>query len=133
MDAKKFLEEWLRMCGNHKGPCESCLAVKYCQCYSPLSWDGALDGSMSIDDFMGKVEQWAKEHPAKTRLDDLEDKYPDTPMVNAYPPFAPRLVGYCGNIQTCAGCKQKRDSMHKQCWDMEVKNNGRKEIFRRGA
>lgn len=123
MDAKRFMEEWKRMCDSHKDACTLCLTVKYCQCYSyiPSSGEGVLGGITNIDDLMSKVEQWAKEHPRKTRLDDLKDKHPDTPMINGYPPFAPRLVGYCGNIQTCAGCKQKHDSMHKQCWDMEAK------------
>ena len=123
MDAKKFFEEWQRMCDSHKDTCESCLVVAYCQCYSyiPSSGDGVFGGSMSIDDLVSMVEQWAEEHPRKTRLDDLKDKHTDIPMINGYPPFAPRLVGYCGNIQTCAGCKQKRDGMHKQCWDVEVK------------
>lgn len=118
MDAKRFLEEWQRMCKAHL-ECSSC----------PAHWDrqenlciGAkVVSTWDVDDLAHKVEQWAKEHPAKTRLDDLKEKHPDTPMINGYPPFAPRLVGYCGNIQTCAGCKQKHDSMHKQCWDMEVK------------
>ena len=120
METKKFLEEWQRMCNSREGERPSCSVVAYCHYYRPLAWNGEAKGSMSIDDLMSKIEKWSKEHPRKTRLDDLKDKYPDTPMVNAYPPFAPRLVGYCGDIQTCSGCKQKHDSMHKQCWDMEV-------------
>ena len=63
MDAKTFLEECKRMCDSHKDKCESCLAVAYCQYYSPSCWDGALDGSMSIDDLISRVEQWSKGHP----------------------------------------------------------------------
>ena len=120
MDAKKFLEEWQRMCDSHKDKCESCLAVAYCQHYSPSDWDGALDDSMSIDDLISRVEQWSKEHPRKTRLQDFLEKYPNAPMGEDRLPFlTPRSLGYCGDI-LCYACEKAKDKPLAWCWDQEV-------------
>ena len=122
MDAKTFLEEARRMC-KAQDTCADC-PIKYggdaCLFeHIPENWTpGEIERIVPI------VEQWSEENPRKTRLEDLKRKHSHIPMINGYPPFAPRLVGYCGNIQTCAGCKQKKDSMHKHCWDQEVDENG---------
>lgn len=116
MDAKTFLEEARRLC-KAQHDCEDCPAYdgEICHlCYVPT-------GANNLVQMIETVKKWSEEHPKKTRLEDLKRKHSHIPMINGYPPFAPRLVGYCGNIQTCAGCKQKHDSMHKQCWDMEAK------------
>lgn len=125
MDAKRFLEEWQRMCDSHKDSCTSCLAVKYCQCYSyiPSSGDGVLDGSMSIDDLVSKIEQWSKKRPRKTRLDDFREKYPNAQVIEKGLPFIlPRLLGYC-QADRCRNCPHYEDWDIKDCWDAEVEGS----------
>lgn len=123
MDAKRFLEEWKRMCESHKDACTLCLTVKYCQCYSyiPSSGEGVLGGITNIDDLMSKVEQWAKEHPRKTRLADFLEKYPNAPLnTNGIPALTPWNLGYCGDTP-CYACD--KDKPLAWCWEQEVDEN----------
>ena len=125
MDAKRFLEEWKRMCDSLKDACTSCLAVKYCQCYSyiPSSGGGVLDGSMSIDELMSKVERWAEEHPRKTRLDDFKEKYPNAPLDGSGTPnLMPWDLGYCGDTP-CYVCEKAKGKTSAWCWDQEVQED----------
>ena len=71
MDAIKFLKERNRMC--HKGLCDTC----------PV---GSVHNKFSItcgnfmkyhpEEYLRVVQQWSKEHPAKTRLSVLKEQYP---------------------------------------------------------
>ena len=125
MDAKKFFEEWQRMCESHKDACTSCLAFAYCQCYSyiPSSGDGVLDGSMSIDNLLEMVEQWAEEHPKKTRLDDFKGKYPNAPLdESGIPTLMPWSLGYCGDTP-CYACKKGEGKTLAWCWNQEVEES----------
>lgn len=117
MDAKRFLEEWQRMCNAHL-ECNGC----------PTHWDGLNNHCLSarvvsmwdIDDLIAKVEQWAEEHPRKTRLDDFKEKYPNA-RVNwkGLPFIEPRLLGYC-RVDDCRNCPHVKDWDIKDCWDAEV-------------
>lgn len=110
------------MCDSHKDACTSCLIVKYCQHYIPLDWNGALNGSMSIDDLISRVEQWANEHPRKTRLDDFKEKYPNAPLsTSGTPNLTPWSLGYCGDI-TCYDCGKAKGKSFAWCWDQEVQD-----------
>ena len=121
--AKKFLEEWRRMCDSYKGPCESCLAVAYCQHYSPSDWDGTFNGSVSIDDLISRVEQWSKGHPRKTRLTDFLEKYPNAPLDEGAPVLLPWALGYCGDTR-CYNCEKAKGKPLAWCWEQEVENDG---------
>ena len=125
MDAKKFFEEWQRMCDSHKDTCESCLVVAYCQCYSyiPSNGDGVFGGSMSIDNLLEMVEQWSKEHPRKTRLDDFKEKYPNAQVSEkGFPLFVPRILGYC-RADRCRDCPHVGEEV-RDCWNAEVEDDG---------
>lgn len=123
MDAKKFLEEWKRMCHNFGDyGCGDCPVHSYCKQYSPDSWTGLCDSSMSIDDLISRVEQWASEHPKKTRLDDFREKYPNARVIEKGLPFIlPRLLGYC-QADSCRNCPHYEDWNIKDCWDQEVQD-----------
>lgn len=123
MDAKRFLEEWQRMCDSYKDACISCLAVAYCQHYIPSSWNGAVDSSMSIDDLMSKIEQWASEHPRKTRLTDVKKKYPNAPLdESGTPRLTPWNLGYCGDTP-CYACDKAKGKSAAWCWEQEVEDD----------
>lgn len=124
MDAKRFLEEWQRMCHNTGDyGCGDCPVISYCQQYSPDSWTGLCGSSMSIDDLMSKVERWAKEHPRKTRLDDFKKKYPNAPLdESGTPVLMPWSLGYCGDTP-CYACKKAEGKPWGWCWDQEVQED----------
>lgn len=121
MDAKRFLEEWQRMCNAHL-ECNGC----------PTHWDGLNNHCLSarvvsmwdIDDLIAKVEQWAEEHPRKTRLDDFKEKYPNAPLnTSGIPALTPWNLGYCGDTP-CYACGKAKDKPLAWCWDQEVEEDG---------
>ena len=69
MDAVEFLKQFNLMCKayNNEG-CMECPAYKY-RCEE--GFDGQEEDGVSI------VEQWAKEHPVKTRQDEFFNHWPD--------------------------------------------------------
>lgn len=120
MDVKEFLKEWQRMCNSREGECPSCPVVAYCHHYRPLAWNEEANSSMSIDDFMSKIEKWVKEHPRKTRLDDLKEKYPNVLLDDKkYPYLPPLLLGYC-KTKRCCDCPCYADWNIKDCWNAEI-------------
>lgn len=103
MGAKRFLEEWSRMCDN-EDVYESCLVAACCPNSCPLSRDGKFDDSMSVEDLINRVEKWSKKHLRKTRPMDFKEKYSNAPMgEDGLPSFTPRCVGYCGDAH-CPVC-----------------------------
>lgn len=121
MDAKEFVKALQRICAAHHAKregdpvfieCKGCPVYDCCKGYCPKHWE-------HIDDFANKVEQWAKEHPRKTRLEDLKEKYPNVPFgQDGLPSFMPRSLGYCP-ADNCFDCPYKEQNT-KKCWDMEV-------------
>lgn len=107
MGAKRFLEEWSRMCDN-EDVYESCLTAACCPNSCPLSRDGKFDDSMSVEDLINRVEKWSKKHPRKTRLMDFKEKYSNA-RVNwkGLPFIEPRLLGYC-RVDDCRNCPMLR-------------------------
>ncbi len=58
------------------------------------------------------VQAWSDEHPVKTRLDDLLEKYPNADIVDGKPLFYPVRLGYC---KDCDRCNIR--GLAKKCWD----------------
>ena len=48
------------------------------------------------------VQKWSDEHPVKTRLDDLLEKYPKAWMEANSSVVAPWKLGYCRNCSKCS-------------------------------
>lgn len=61
------------------------------------------------------VQTWSDEHPVKTRLDDLLEKYPNADIVDGTPLFYPAQFGYC---KGCVRCNNR--GLLKKCWDEPV-------------
>ena len=69
MDAVEFLKQFNRMCKTYiYDRCTECPAYK-CRCGD--QFDGQEEDGVSI------VEQWAKEHPAKTRQSEFLKMFPN--------------------------------------------------------
>lgn len=61
------------------------------------------------------VQKWSDEHPQKTRLDDLKEKYPKFEVhPNGYPCLRPFMFGYC---KDCGSCALSPTSV---CWNEPV-------------
>lgn len=110
MDAVKFLKERARMCeANQTGEmtCENCAAYKgVSQCYK-------LGEPKDPEKMVAIVEQWAKEHPIKTRQSEFLKLFPYARVkkANGLPIVSPcdldvKLAGKCEGIP-CQECWKK--------------------------
>ena len=123
MDAVNYLKERARMCkANQTGEmtCENCAAYKgVSQCYK-------LGEPKDPEKMVAIVEQWAAEHPIKTRQSVFIERYPEAAISKdgaiAICPLAISAAyrhgnGACnkGNSDTCADCK-------RQFWLAEVED-----------
>lgn len=115
MDAVEFVREYRRMCGkNHCAGCPLCTARSDCM----------MDGDFVGDAYIGDakvvflVEQWAKDHPAKTRQSEFLKMFPNAPLYSGVVGVDPCKVDetfeckYCG--EDCSS-KCRRDY-----WSQEV-------------
>ena len=120
MDAKKFLEEARRMCGE-QAVCRGCPALgkdAICLLLSPHNRPNAVK---NIDKAIEAVEKWSQEHPRKTRLMDFMEKYPNAPRnKSGTPELMPWNLGYCGDTPCCF-CEKADGSAW--CWEQEVEDD----------
>ena len=106
MEFKEFCKKYMRMCKSYEN-CEGC----------PRDGKGCLEFNMDMDAFEeleNDVERWAEEHPQKTRLEDLIEKYPSAKLNRSgYPTFCCQALGYCDEcLHGGNGCKD--------CWNRPV-------------
>lgn len=108
MDAVKFLKERARMCeANQTGEmtCENCAAYKgVSQCYK-------LGEPKDPEKMVAIVEQWAAEHPVKTRQSEFLKHYPGARILahgclNACPMDVFSDADINCNAQPCFECKK---------------------------
>lgn len=107
MDALKFLEEFDRMCNHYvKNYCKGCPRAESPNC--GVDEMNKEERAKLISD----VEKWSKEHPQRTRLQDLLEKFPKAEIdKEGLPFFCCARLGY---VCTCA------KSTCKDCWNMPV-------------
>lgn len=107
MDAVEYVKQRERMCAYY-GSCDKCLANKVVGCATIAK----------ISQMVPIVEQWAKEHPVKTRQSELLKLFPETEMIDDYICICPsRFVeGYREPAQNCnMDCEKcKRDFWLKE-------------------
>ena len=70
MDAVEYVKQRERMC-SYYGSCDKCLANKVIGCATIAK----------ISQMVPIVEQWAKEHPVKTRQSELLKLFPDASVL----------------------------------------------------
>ena len=75
MDVLKFFKEFDRMCNYYSNEnCRGCPRET-----EPTCWITDL-GPEGIKKLINDVDQWSKEHPQRTRLEDFKEKYPHAMM-----------------------------------------------------
>lgn len=110
MDAKEFLNEFKRICDFYGK--EEC-------CGCPFNKDGLIICKrLTLYDpkyILDTVEKWSKEHPKRTYLSVLLEKFPKT-VLNEFgiPSFCPSYLGFkefqdarCGEYERCENCWNK--------------------------
>ena len=124
MDAKKFLNEFNRMC-------ETLERCDKCELYvneNPF-W-GCMFEQIGVrpevnEKVIAAIEKWSAEHPTKTRLMDFLEKYPDAPLTKNGLPFPfPLVFGYCNAIidpkeANCHHCKNRLEGLNF-CWNLPL-------------
>ena len=100
MDVLKFMKERRRMC-NYYSMCEECPRANESTC---------AIGDMRIEElakFISDVEQWSKEHPQKTRLQDFMEKYPNALLYyDGTPKPCCSDLGYCKECPEVTTCEE---------------------------
>lgn len=111
MDAVEYAKQRERMC-NYYGDCDACPAQKIIGCATIAK----------ISQMVPIVEQWAKEHPIKTRQSEFLKMFPNA------------SVGYNGTLVICpsqadtkavAGCirsERNCDKCKRDFWLAEIKD-----------
>ena len=107
MDAVDFLNEGTRMCNSY----EACVG---CPMYPT---DDCCMVKMNLKQMISIVEQWAKEHPVKTRQGEFLKMWPDAAIGDdGYPSVAPCQLNIellqcdsqddCENRGVCGKCRR---------------------------
>ena len=107
-----FFKEWRRMCDSFHD-CSICVlgmrdefGINRCKAND--------NPGLTIE----IVQKWSDAHPVKTRLDDLLEKYPNTPLrEDGLLDFLPTRLGYCKDCRSCR-CFEKICS--EVCWNEPV-------------
>ena len=108
MDVLKFMKERRRMC-DYYSRCFECPRADEPNCNIEEMSDEELEN------FVNTLEQWSKEHPQRTRLQDLLEKFPKVEIdKEGLPFFCCARLGY---VCTCA------KSTCKDCWNMLVEED----------
>lgn len=110
---ENYFAEKARMTGaNDNGTC----MIECAKCPLSLSNNGECESCFTLEKlYYNKaieiVQKWSDEHPQKTILDDLKEKYPNYHTVNnEIPTFCPYRLGYEEN-------KKCKKFTCKECWN----------------
>lgn len=114
MDAVEFFKTVNRLCKNKD--CKECPVYKNNTCCM-VGFDD--DSIKSIEETVSKVEQWAKDHPVKTRQSEFLKMFPNAVTDDGVLCIGPCEVEkgiVCVNGKTCDDCCRKY-------WLTEVTDN----------
>lgn len=107
-----FLKEWRRMCDSLHN-CSNCaLGMRDEFGFNRCKASDNPEFTIEI------IQKWSDEHPVKTRLDDLLEKYPKYKFYGSdqCPSAHPAIFGYC---DTCTECINKKQTL-RYCWHEPV-------------
>lgn len=110
MDAVEFFKTVNRLCENQS--CRECPVCKegVCMVMNMVRIDGGL--VESIEETISKVEQWAKDHPVKTRQSEFLKMFPnavideDDGILGIKPCYIDESIE-CTDEKGCDGCRRK--------------------------
>lgn len=117
MDALKFMKERRRMCDYYSRCSECPRADEPNRNIEEMSDE-------ELESLVNTVEQWSKEHPLRTRLQDFREKYPNAEV---YPVGQPVIC--CARLGYRKYCGKSFDDNHKEfkvcfnCWNMPVEED----------
>lgn len=112
MDAVEFIKERRRMCDMES--CNSCPAEVLDECDYETK---------DIIKLVQIVEQWSKEHPQKTIMQDFFEKFPNAPKTMlGYPYPCAKDLGY-PKLNSCSfGVKGGAGSYCRECWSRPMED-----------
>ena len=110
MDVLKFMKERRRMC-DYYSRCFKCPRADGPNCNIEEMSDEDLEN------FVNTVEQWSKEHPQKTRLQDFLEKYPNAQLRDDGLPYS-----CCEALGHGECCKQTSNPCF-DCWNVPVEED----------
>lgn len=115
MDALKFFKEFDRMCNYYSNEnCRGCPRETEPTC--GITDLGSV-GPEGIKKLINDVDQWSKEHPQRTRLEDFKEKYPHAMMeTDGTPTICCIDLGY--RQYDCDPLKENC----VDCWNMPVED-----------
>lgn len=110
MDAVEFLNEYSRLCDYYTPhDCQKCPLFETKNC-------SIVEGEPDFELIVSITEQWSKEHPRKTRAQDLFEKYPNAPKnIYDFPSVCAAALGYRDFCEIGYG-----DINCKDCWNEPV-------------
>lgn len=109
MNAVEIIRQQARMCA----ACPLCADCPIC---SSIAAECISYREKNPEKVVELVEKWAKEHPEKTRKQDLLEKYPNAKLFNGKSPKAcAEYLGYCNQCPIDEiGCKMSCED----CWNL---------------
>lgn len=113
MDVLTFLNEYSRMCNSYVSEwnCHGCPRATEATCeITDLGPEG-------IKKLINDVDQWCKEHPKLTRLQDFLEKYPNAYICESGLPSA-----CCMSLGYCKSCDDPKNDCD-DCWNMPVEED----------
>lgn len=117
MDAVKFIMTVRRICKNQG--CAKCPVCKEGMCMVVSS----SNSSESIVETISKVEQWAKDHPVKTRQSEFLKLFPNAQKLDGIINICPILIDE--DYKSTSECLGTRCNVCRQLfWNEEVTDNG---------
>lgn len=123
-DVQTFYHEWRRLCNSYED-CVGC-PVDELELFDICNGCSAIVAKEEIDGLISTVQKWSDDHPYKTRLEDLKEKYPKFVLASSgYPSVAAYGFGYCSN---CSDCRLHKSRGGRECWDEPVEGGETGEV-----
>lgn len=118
MDAVEFLKERRRMCNAQDG-CGTCPISIACEDYF-VNHKYTRDNTNGM---VATVEQWAKEHPIKTRQSVFLEQYPEAGLyADGVLELCPRIVSAACRNDTSLCATHSCDDCRRKFWLAEVED-----------